>query len=51
MLGSEQASMAGDDLPIVIDQDWDIKSKGRDAFGQLPDMFDRVLAGVFWVGN
>jgi hypothetical protein len=44
--GGQQPSVAGDHVPIGVDQNRDIEPEGLDAVGDLADLLGAVLAGV-----
>jgi hypothetical protein len=39
LIGSQQAAMTGNDIPVAIDQDWNNKAEDLDTVTDLPDCF------------
>jgi hypothetical protein len=46
LASGQQPAVAGDELIVAIDQDWDIEAEGLDAAGDLPDLLLAVQPRV-----
>jgi hypothetical protein len=48
-LSSQRPAMAGDQLSLAINQDWNIEAKGLDTACDLSDLFLTVKPRILWI--